>query len=177
MSEPRGCWSAVNQPVVVTHSNTDVHVADASTDIVSIKNCDKVVFLVNQGLGATGYATLEIQACDNFVGTTTANVPFHYRVSATSGGVRTGNPALGAFTACASTGYAPGAAVSYCLTVIEVDVDDIVAAGRNHTTAFDAVGVRLFSDEDDSTAVQGAIIAICVANRYQDDVNVPDLLS
>src|SRR5688500_13686940 len=57
------------------------------SDVVSMKENNRCVFLVVKGVGTTGTSTITVQACDDFVPTTRTAIPFRYRRLCNTGDV------------------------------------------------------------------------------------------
>lgn len=124
-------------------------VADAfsgtvSSDVVSFKDYQSFLFLVYCGVGATGRSTWTVEACDDFVPTTTSAVPFYYKE------VITGDTET-AMTAATASGYNPAAASSRILA-IEVEAEAVLASGYPN--------VRLKGVEGTDSPVVGAILIL-----------------
>lgn len=57
----------------------DAFAGTVATDVVSLDNHLTIEFYVYKGVGATGTATLTIEACDDTVPTTPVAIPFRYQ--------------------------------------------------------------------------------------------------
>jgi hypothetical protein len=68
-----------------------VPVADAfstttgTSDVINMKDHNRVRFLVFWGVGATGTVKFTVEACDNVTPSTTSAIPFWYRITASAG--------------------------------------------------------------------------------------------
>lgn len=124
-------------------------VADAfdtapTTEVISMKNVLRILFLVHVGVGATGTSTFTVEACDDVVPSNTSAVAFKYR-QILSGDTE------GALTDGATTGFVSTAGSSK-LIAIEVREDALAASGYGY--------VRLKAVESVNSPVLGGIVAI-----------------
>lgn len=114
------------------------------SDVVSMANFESVTFLIYKGVGTTGTSTITVEACDDFVPTTTSAVPFFYKSTAASG---TDVPS--ALTKATSSGFTTTAGSSQ-IYAIEVRYGDLAASGYTN--------VRLKAVEVVDAAVLGGIL-------------------
>jgi hypothetical protein len=119
------------------------------SDVVSLKNYGKVVFLVVTGVGTTGVSAFTVEACDDFVPTTVSAVPFHYRSYDNS-------DVPGALTAATSAGFS-NTAGSNRIHVIEIDAEALLASGYS--------AARLKTVQSVDSAVLGGIVIISLDPR------------
>lgn len=120
----------------------DFAAGDVFSDVVNMKNYDRVRFLTHWGVGATGVVKLTVQACDDVVPSNTTAVPFWYRVNAAG--------VAGAITrATAATGVS-NVAGSNQIIEIEVVVEDLAATGYQY--------VRLSVDETTDSPLLGGVL-------------------
>lgn len=131
-------------------------VADAfsgtvGSDVINCKNYQKVTFVVYKGVGATGTATITVEACDDVTPTNTTAIPFRYRDQQDSDNV------TGALTAATTAGFTTtaGSAEMY---IVEVDVAELGTEGYGY--------VRLKSVEVVDSPVLGGILCILSEPRY-----------
>lgn len=144
MFHPIHCAKSANVASFADYTSGNIY-----TDIVRMSDFDELHFLVIRGAGAVGTATIEVNACDDSTPTTNADVAFTYRVCATS-------DTWGAWTASEATGFTTTAAADY-MYQIKVKASDLT----------DGYGyVRLKLTEVDSTACDGAILALGIKGRY-----------
>jgi hypothetical protein len=110
-------------------------------------------FIVHKGVGATGTATLTVEACDDANGDNPTAIPFKVQKY-------TGSDDLpGAVTAVAAAGFNTTAGSSQ-LYVIEVDSQSLGSQGW----------VRLKSVEVVASAVLGGILIELLGPRYATDI-------
>lgn len=133
-------------------------VADAfsgtvNSDVYSMRDHDRLLFIVYSGVGVTGTSTLTVEACDDFVPTNTATIPFWSR-DITSGDTD------GAITRRAAAGYVPAAGSSK-ISLIEVSAKDLPAGKPN---------VRLKAVESVDSPVLGGIMVLAGGSRYKEQV-------
>ena len=129
----------------------DAFAATVSSDVVSMKNHNRVRFLVFWGVGATGTTTLPVEACDDVKPTTTSAVAFRYRRLSAAG------QAPGAPTAVASTGILTTAG-SAQIYEVEVAAEALLASGY----AF----VRLTAVESVDSPILGGILIQMLEPRH-----------
>jgi hypothetical protein len=116
---------------------------DVNSDVVNMKNYDSVRFITHWGVGTTGVVALTVEACDDVVPTTTAQVPFWYRV-------KVGTAAPGAPTlAVAATGVS-NTAGSNQIIECEVTAAQLAASGYQY--------VRLHVNETTDAALLGGVL-------------------
>jgi hypothetical protein len=92
-----------------------------TSDVVSLRDHNRVRFIYFWGVGATGTVTFTVEACDDFVPTNTSAVPFKYRVTAAAG-------TPGAILAATTAGFT-SVAGSNQIVEIEITAADLLAAG------------------------------------------------
>jgi hypothetical protein len=118
--------------------------------VVSMKNHNRVRFLVNWGVGATGTQTLQVEACDDTTPTTHTAIPFWYRVTAAGA-------APGTITAAAAAGVATTAG-SNQIVEVEVPAENLAALGYGY--------VRLLMTEVVNSPMLGGILIEMLEPRY-----------
>lgn len=99
-----------------------------ATDVVSMRNHNRVLFVAHQQGGTTGTVTFTVQACDDAAASNPVAIPFAYRVGADGAGA--GGDALGARTEAAAAGFA-STANSDRLYLIEVEANELTASSRS----------------------------------------------
>lgn len=103
-------------------------VADAlagtvASDVIDMSAFSRIVFLLHQGVGATGTSTLTVEACDDTTPSNTTAIPFHYRTD------HVGDE--GAFAAAAAAGFNTTAG-SGKIVAVEVREDALAATGYRY---------------------------------------------
>jgi len=132
----------------------DVFGADGvGSDVFSMRDHNRIVFIIHWGVGATGVNKFTVEACDDVTPTNKTAIPFHYRIL-TAGG----NP--GAVTACAATGYS-NAAGSNQVILVEVTAAAVKATGYDF--------VRLYADETTDSPVLGGVLALLCEPRFAEN--------
>lgn len=126
----------------------------AYTDVVSMKNHNRVRFIPFWGVGTTGTVKFTVEACNDVVPTTTSAIPFTYRVTAAGG--TPGTPT----TVEAATGYTSTAG-SAQIVEIEVKAEDLGALGYGF--------VRLKLDEVVNDPILGGVLIQMAEPRYAAD--------
>lgn len=96
--------------------------ATVQTDIVNFKRHRKALCIIHKGVGATGTATITVQACDNDAGANPVAIPFRYRA------VLTGDTPS-ALIEAAAAGFVTTAGSSQ-LYLIEIDAIEVGQAGK-----------------------------------------------
>lgn len=123
-------------------------VADAlagtvASDVIDMSAFSRIVFLVHQGVGATGTSTLTVEACDDIVPTTQSAIAFHARIDHVG--------AEGALSAVAATGLLTTAGSAKIVTV-EVREDALAASGYRY--------IRLKAVESVDSPVLAGILVV-----------------
>lgn len=132
--------------------DADRWTGDPASDVVFLKNYNRVSFFLVEGAGGTGAGTVTVEACDDAVPTNVSEITFRYRTLTTAGGLDTWSD----WTVAPTTGYAWAAGANKALE-IDVKSDEL-------PEGYPAVRVQM--TESDSTAVDGAIFAIAYEPRY-----------
>lgn len=127
------------------------------SDVYSMSEHGRVLFVVYAGVGATGTSTITVNACDNTTPSTRAAIAFWSR------DILTGDTDS-AITRRAAAGYIPAAGSSKII-LIEADASDLAASGYEF--------VELTAVESVASAVLGGVMAILggAPGRYTEDVN------
>lgn len=126
--------------------DADRWTGNPASDVIMLTKAKGVCFVIVEGAGGAGTATITVEACDDAVPTATLAIAYRYRLLTTAGGLDT----WGAWVNVAATGVKPAASAGKA-TLIEVRSDELPAGYS---------GVRIQMTEDDSTAVDGAIFAV-----------------
>lgn len=121
----------------------DFAAGDTDSDVVNMKNHNRVRFIVHWGVGATGIVKLTAEACDDVVPTNTEEVPFWYRITASGG--TPGTP-----TRATAAGGVSNTAGSNQVIEIEVLAEDLAASGYSY--------VRLHVDETTDSPLLGGVL-------------------
>lgn len=129
----------------------DAFAADVFTDVISLKNHGRIVFITHCGVGATGVVKLTVQACDDVVPTNTSAVPFHYRINK--------DGTHGAFTAATAADGVSNAAGSNQIIAIEIDAAALLAAGYGYA--------RLSMDETTDSPLLGGTLVLLLDPIHQ----------
>lgn len=125
-----------------------------STDIVSMKNAEKLIALITQEGGTTGCAAVTVEACSDVSATGAVAIAFRYRAGASGAGA--GGDLMGANTAATSTGFVTTAAAD-AQYLIEVKASEL-PAGKPF--------VRVKCTESVNDPVNGCVSLMLVGNRY-----------
>lgn len=120
--------------------------ADPASDVIFLTKAKGVCFVVAEGAGGTGTATITIQACDDATPSNTSAIAFRYRTLTTAGGLDT----WGAWQNATSSGVTPGAGAGKA-TLVEVRSDELPAG-------YPAVRLKLTESADDP--VDAAVFAV-----------------
>jgi len=133
-----------------------------ASDIYSLRNHGRILFVVYVGVGATGISTWLVEACDDVTPTTAVAIPFWYRE------VITGDTE-GAITRATVAGFTNTLGSSK-LILIEADAKDIDAVAAAQGFGF----IRLrASAEPTNSPVLASIMAILDGSpaRYSRQIN------
>jgi hypothetical protein len=129
----------------------DFAAGDVESDIVSMKNHGRVVFLCHWGVGTTGVVALTVDACDDVSATNTAKVPFWYRKITAAG-------APGTLTRADKDTGVSNTAGSNQVIAIEVLAEDLAALGYSY--------VRLNVNETTADPLLGGVLALMLDPRH-----------
>lgn len=133
----------------------DFMAGTVSSDVVSLENYDRAIFIIHKGVGATGTSVITVEACDDFTPSNSTAVPFRYQ-AITSGDTK------GAVTEATASGFTTTAGSSQAY-LVEVDAIECGKQGYGN--------VRLVATEDTNSPVIGSIGILLVNSRY--GVSVP----
>ena len=114
------------------------------SDVVSLANFRRCLFVIYDGVGTTGTSTWTVNACDNTTPSNRSAISYTYRE------ILTGDTE-GARTAAGTSGYTNTAGSSKII-LIEVSADQLAASGYGY--------VELTSVESVANAVLGGILVI-----------------
>jgi len=121
-----------------------------SSDVVDLSNHQSALFLIYKGVGATGTATITVEACDDTVPTTTVAVPLYSKNITTS-------DTQGAVTARAAAGFNTTAGSSQMYAIM-VHQEELANVGYRY--------VRLKSVEVVASPVLGGIAIALAGPRF-----------
>jgi hypothetical protein len=124
------------------------------SDVFSMKNHNRGLFIVHWGVGTTGTVTLTVEACDDVVPSNTSAIPFTYRVTV-------GAAAPGAITAAAAAGFTTTAGSAQIIE-IEFPVENLAASGYSF--------VRLTSVEVVNDPILGGVLFQALEPRFPNAV-------
>lgn len=122
------------------------------SDVVSMKEFNKAIFVIHYGVGTTGTQTFTVLACDDTTPSNSSAVPFHYRQILTT-------DVPGDLTAATTAGFTTTAGSSK-IVVIEVDAAALAADGNGYEY------VQLSAIEPADAAVLAGITVILAEPRY-----------
>lgn len=130
-------------------------VADAlagtvGSDVVNCENFNKVIFVLQKGVGTTGTSTITVEACDDVTPTNTSAIPFRYRNVVT-------DDTTAALTAATTAGFATTAGSNH-LVLVEADVAELAASGYSY--------IRIKAVEVVDSPVLAGILIIMGEPRY-----------
>jgi hypothetical protein len=124
--------------------------ATGTTDVVNMKNHNRVRFIIVWGVGATGTFTPVVEACDDVTPSNVSAIAYKYRVTVAAA-------APGAITAAASTGFTTTAGSSQ-IVEIEVTAADLLASGYSY--------IRLKCTEVVNSPILGGILIEMLEPRH-----------
>lgn len=133
--------------------------ADVRSDIVNMANYESMLFVLFNGVGATGTSTMIVNSCSDNAGAGRKAIKYNSRDILTT-------DVQGAITERAAAGYIPAAGSSK-IVVIEVAAQDL-EAGHSF--------VELEMDESVDSPVLGGVLVIMGDPRYKEAVS-PTVLS
>lgn len=132
--------------------NADLYDTAQTTDYISLKNYNSIMFVIQQGIGATGTATITVAMASDASGTGATNIPFKYR--------RVSNTATsdveGAMTDATASGFTTTAG-SNQIYLVEVNAEEL-----DDGKPF----VALTATEVVNSPVAGAILAVMGEARF-----------
>ncbi len=146
-------------PVFALAPDADRYASDPATDVINMANYRHVTFLLIEGAGGTGTATITVEECTALDGTGATAIAFNYRLAATA-------DTFAALTAAAAAGYLTIAGANK-MVAIEID-----SAELSDGSPF----VRLTLTEAVASAVDACVIAIASEARYPQDTLISAIL-
>lgn len=126
---------------------------DQYSDIISLKDYEKIAFLVYKGVGTTGTSTLTVEACDDVSASNVSAVAFKYREYITAS-----SDLPGTIKDATSTGFTTTAGSSQ-LYVCEINVEALLASGYKFC--------RLKMHEVTNSPVLGGVLVLLANPRFQ----------
>lgn len=132
----------------------DYQDGDPASDIMSMAECDKAVFILYTGANATGDAVITVESCDTVVPGTATAIAFHVTKYETSGS----DVASATYAAVTSSGYTTSQTANV-FYIIEVDAADLYSTDKY---------VRIQVTEDTDQAVAGGALFIGCRTRYKE---------
>jgi hypothetical protein len=100
-------------PVLALAPDADRYAGDPATDVFSLKEFREITFILQEGAGGTGTATITIEECDGFTPSEpdgAVAIPFRYQLSQADG-------TLGDLTDATAAGVTTGANKIVSITV------------------------------------------------------------
>jgi len=82
--------------------SADRYDGNPATDVFNMRNYGAICFLLQEGAGGLGTATLTVEACDNAAGANPLAIPFKYNVSSNAGAL---TDIFGALLDATAAGY------------------------------------------------------------------------
>lgn len=138
--------------------------AAPASDVYSMRDHGRILFVIYIGVGATGTQTMTVEACDDVTPSNTTTIPFWYRQ------ILTGDTES-AITRAAAAGFTITAGSSK-IVLIEADAKDVAAASVNSTYGNHFVRLKQSAEPVNSPCL-GGVMAILGGgpNRYTRQVN------
>ena len=129
---------------------------DPATDVYSLENYDEITFVVIEGAGGVGTATITVEECTSAAAAGATAIGFKYKTATTADTTATWST----WSTATSSGHKPAAAANK-MTAVRVRASEL-----SNGSPF----VRVQLAEDDSTAVDACVIAILGDCRYSGEV-------
>jgi len=139
----------------------DSRAMNASSDVINLAHQHNLTFLLIKGAGATGTATITVEACDDVTPSNTTAIPFKYRRNV--GGTDT----WGALTDALAAGFVTTANAND-MYEISVDPAEVIRATVNGT--IENHYVRMTMTQVVADAVDCTILVILPRQGYPQDV-------
>lgn len=143
--------------------DADLYASDPASDVINMTDCQRLSFLIFEGAGGTGTATVTVLACDNTTPSNTSAIAFKYRVASNSG---TLTDVFGTLTDATSSGFTTTAGAN---KIIEVVVD-----AKDLPDGYPYVQLKLVEVAD--SPVDACVVAIAYQTRMRRGV-MPSLLA
>lgn len=145
-----GNFSARSHFEVGIAAVADAFSGTVHSDVVSMKNHNRVRFIVHWGVGTTGTTLITVEACDDVTPSHTSAVPFYYRVT-----VAGSDP--GAITAATASGFTTTAGSNQIIEA-EVPAENLAASGYSY--------VRLTAVEQTNDPILGGVLIEMLEPRF-----------
>jgi hypothetical protein len=162
-------FSEQMHPVIGLGAVANAFAGTVSSQAVNLQDFKKVIFVYHKAVGATGTATLIIEACTTAAGANNTAIPFYWRPylgTGSSTDLPTSNPALAASTGITTTA---GSNQLYVLEAAEGALWNVSSDQDIGTYKY----VRLTSTEVVASAVLGGILIFLGAPQYAGTLNPP----
>lgn len=143
-------------PIMALAPAADRFDTNPATDIICMKDYQRVSFFILEGAGGTGTAKITAEACDDFSASNTAQIPFKYRLAQDAGNL-TDQFSDVARQDTPATGYTPPAGANK-ITEIIIDARDL-PEGKDK--------VRLQLTEVVNSPVAAAVFAVAYQPRIR----------
>jgi hypothetical protein len=137
----------------------DAFAGTLNSDIISMKNCAGILFIVNWGVGTTGTTVITVDACSTVGAAATTAIIFKYKILLGAADPVT-EDTPGALTIATNAGYTT-AAGSFQTHLIEVDAAVVQKTGYDF--------VRLTCTEDTDDPILGGIMSMQFGLRHKGD--------
>lgn len=142
-------------PIVGIAPVADAFMGTVTTDIVSMKKCSRMDFIVYRGVGTTGTSTITVEASDDVSASNVTAIPFRYRTNVAT-------DVWGAWTDATTAGFATAAGSNFMFQIAVRD--SALPAGKPF--------VRLKAAEVVDAAVLGGVLIIASEDRHEHDAPV-----
>jgi hypothetical protein len=135
------------------YPDADLYAGGATSDVFNMKLYDHITFILTEGVGASGTATVTVEECTSAAGAGNTAIAFNYRVASTP-------DTWGAVTAATTSGFTTtkGGNRQY---VIEVDAAEL-SAGSPY--------IRAVCTEVSNFPQDAGMVAVLSKARYPQDV-------
>jgi len=141
----------------------DAFAATVRSDVYSMRDHGRGLFVIYIGVGATGTSTITVNACDNVTPSNRTTIPFWYRE------ILTGDTD-GAIVRAAVTGFVTTAGSSKIIQV-EVEAKDVAGASVNSTYGNHFVELTAIESVDSPCLGGVMFIGGGGPNRYSKQIN------
>lgn len=142
-------------PIVGLAPVADAFSGAVESDIISMKKCSRVDFIVYRGVGTTGTAVITVEASDDVSASNVTAIPFKYRTNVAT-------DVWGAWTDATASGFTAAAGSNFMFQIAVRD--QALPAGKPF--------VRLVSTEGVDDPVLGGILVIASEDRQEHDAPV-----
>lgn len=139
-------------PIVGLAPVADAFAGAVSSDVISMKKCSRIDFILYRGVGATGTTVVTVEACDDVTPTNVSAIPFKYRTNVAT-------DVWGAWTEAAAAGFTAVAGTNFMFQI----------AVRDQALPAGYPFVRLTATEGVDSPVLGGILVIASEDRNEHD--------